>query len=274
MAGIVTRLAAYTKLSVNISVPGLLFAVAVVLFQAPTSTESDTPALSPARTLVEWSSVDGPISARLEKLRAELASADAVLQEARNGVVVAARIKGGVSSEDPAESGAAVAALANARANANNQQALWNSVRSEIDALRTRRGQHVQTLAERLIGNVIALGVLSLAIGTLLRPLNMGLLGCIERVYAWKSSETPVDVSASIRTKKITEDDYNMLLDQYYVSVETTLALCAPVLLLCLALSKWWSVFVLIGGVVVLALLVLGYVLYVRFDERLREAVK
>ena len=223
---------------------------------------------------MEWSAVDGPISARLEKLGAELANADAVLRAAQNVVVAAARSKGSVPPENTADLKEATAALANARANADNQQALWDSVRSEIEALRTQRGQRVQTLADRLIGNVIALGILSLAIGALLRPLNLALLGCIERVYAWKASKTPVDVSKGIRTKKITEDNYNVLLDQYYVSVETTLALCVPVLLLSLALSKWWSFLVGIGGVVVvLALLVLGYALYVQFDEHLREAV-
>ena len=272
MAKIIAQLVAYTKLSVAVTLPGFLFAVAIVLSQVQAPNDAP-PARSPLKVLLEWSSLDEPLTERLEKLDAELENAEADIRHAQNALVTAAEAK----DKDKDNTHAATANFANAQADVKNQQALWDSTHDEIKALRTRRAEYLPTLAERLIGNIMALALLSIAIGILLRPLNAVFLRLIEGIYNSLPSErphTPVEVRAlaKMRAKDSTSDEYADVVDRYYSPVEATVGLCVPVIAICLALSKWSSLMWAAAPGLGILLLFFAYRMYVRFAKYLKEA--
>ena len=245
IAGLIGRVTSYLAVAANLTLPGLLVAVAVVLFQAPTTTRS------PFQVLLHWSSLNEPIAKRLNALHVELDDRDARLRAAQSLVAAA-----------PAGDAVAIEA---AKAHVANQQALWDAIHGEMVALRTQRGQRLLTLAERLVGNIIALGLLGLAIGTLLRPLNTVTLAAIEWRYA--RSDTLDAARAKIAENEALKDEY----DTYYSRVEAIVALVLPVLFFSWSLSKWTLWVFALGVPVAIVLGVLAHCSYKRFDAHVRR---
>ena len=341
LTAIVDRIASYTALAATMTLPGLLLAVAVVLFQVHLP-PGDAAKPSPLSVLLEWSSRDGPLAARVETLKAEHLDMDAALRDAQADIVGAARTKGRTEealanartraksiqdNASPPDRGelqtaaeeaadefqAARVTFANAEAHVRNQQIVWESLSTEVAAVRTQRSQNIQSLADTLIGNVVALGLLSVVIGTLLRPLNRLLLGPIAWLSAyrfarnWLARHCPLPFPApgagpppspstgdagpssapstpgtgpspppsmyvlrKISENVISMDDYDFLASRYYVVTEIAVGLVIPLLIVGLALSRWWPFLAWVAWAPAVALLVIGYVSYLRFETYVR----
>ena len=174
-----------------------------------------------------------------------------------------------------------------------------SSIEKEIRVLRRSRSEQMPILASRLIANLLAILLLGVVVGTMLRPVNKTILEVVtwmyEAVARWTRKEgpreerngdkvegagvrggpaPPAHVIVLIGQGTITKEDYDFLVGRYYYFAELVIGMCVPVMAFGLALFRWqpslrWWAMAPVAG-----FLVLGYWRYRQFHERVDSFIE
>lgn len=179
--------------------------------------------------------------------------------------------------------------LAGAQAAVDTTSELLQSLDTTIAALRAQHAQHTSLPVDSIIARVISLGLLGLVLGTVLTPINKGLLVFVSgRLESGPGKTNATGLRRSmphgpflaqhavfyIGKNVITQKEYDALLNRYYRFAQIAISLILPVLALGLALSKWHICYLLASAATSLVLLLLGRWEYRRFRKRADDFIR